>query len=168
MRFLAAEQRVALMPVCNFSSTTSSLPSSSMQRSAVGVFSQHRLHLGHDARLSLQQPCGRQFHATAAVLSALPMTKEFVTERVMLVLKLYDKIDHAKLNLDADFQKDLGLDSLDHVEIVFAMEEEFYFEIPDVDTERLHTPRDFVQYVCDKEDIFDDLDASPSTVGEHH
>lgn len=37
--------------------------------------------------------------------------------RVLLVLNLYDKVDNAKLNLDSHFFKDLGLDSLDHVEV---------------------------------------------------
>jgi hypothetical protein len=39
--------------------------------------------------------------------------------RVLLVLNLYDKVDNEKLNLDSHFTKDLGLDSLDHVEVTF-------------------------------------------------
>ncbi|KAK6027601.1 putative acyl carrier protein [Ostertagia ostertagi] len=54
----------------------------------------------------------------------------------------YDKIDPKKLTMDSDFVKDLGLDSLDHVEMIMAMEEEFGFEIPDGDADRLKTPRD--------------------------
>jgi hypothetical protein len=37
---------------------------------------------------------------------------------VLLVLNLYDKVDNEKLNLDSHFTKDLGLDSLDHVEVI--------------------------------------------------
>ena len=37
--------------------------------------------------------------------------------RVLLVLNLYDKIDNDKLSLDSHLMKDLGLDSLDHVEV---------------------------------------------------
>ena len=37
--------------------------------------------------------------------------------RVLLVLNLYDKVDNAKLSLESHFFKDLGLDSLDHVEV---------------------------------------------------
>ncbi len=48
-----------------------------------------------------------------------------IEERVLLVLKLCDKIDPAKLTLKSDFIKDLGLDSLDHVDIIIAMEDEF-------------------------------------------
>ena len=45
--------------------------------------------------------------------------------------------------------KDCGLDSLDHVEIILAMEDEFAFEIPDEHAERLFTPRQIVQYIAD-------------------
>ena len=49
---------------------------------------------------------------------------------------------------------DLGLDSLDHVEIIHMLEEEFMFEFPDDDWERLFTPKDIQQYVCDRYDVF--------------
>lgn len=49
----------------------------------------------------------------------------------------------------------MGLDSLDHVEIIMAMEDEFGFEIPDADAERLLKPKDIVQYIADKEDIYE-------------
>lgn len=50
---------------------------------------------------------------------------------------------------------DLGLDSLDHVEVIMAMEDEFGFEIPDGDAERLVRPKDIIQYIADKEDIYE-------------
>ncbi|XP_046369934.2 acyl carrier protein, mitochondrial-like isoform X1 [Haliotis rufescens] len=84
-----------------------------------------------------------------------PLTIEMIQERVLLVLKLYDKINPEKLSLESHFMNDLGLDSLDQVEIIMAMEDEFGFEIPDADSERLMRPRDIVQYIADKEDIFD-------------
>jgi NADH dehydrogenase (ubiquinone) 1 alpha/beta subcomplex 1, acyl-carrier protein len=52
-------------------------------------------------------------------------------------------------------QKDLGLDSLDHVEVIMAMEDEFGFEIPDSDAERLYTPKDIIRYVADHEDVYE-------------
>ncbi|VDO23235.1 unnamed protein product [Haemonchus placei] len=73
----------------------------------------------------------------------------------MLVLSLYDKIDPKKLTMDSDFVNDLGLDSLDHVEMIMEMEEEFGFEIPDGDADRLKTPRDIFQYIADREDVYD-------------
>lgn len=50
---------------------------------------------------------------------------------------------------------DLGLDSLDHVEVIMAMEDEFGFEIPDMDAERLVTPAAIARYVADKEDVYE-------------
>ncbi|EYC14506.1 hypothetical protein Y032_0040g244 [Ancylostoma ceylanicum] len=87
--------------------------------------------------------------------SKAPLTKKTLEDRIILVLSLYDKIDPKKLTMDSDFSKDLGLDSLDHVEMIMAMEEEFGFEIPDGDADRLKTPRDIFQYVADREDVFD-------------
>ncbi|OON16469.1 acyl carrier protein, partial [Opisthorchis viverrini] len=84
-----------------------------------------------------------------------PMTKPMIQDRVMLVLRLYDKVDPEKLTEKSDFVKDFGLDSLDHVELVMAMEEEFNFEIPDVDSERFKTPADIIRYICDKYDVYD-------------
>ncbi|XP_046403539.1 acyl carrier protein, mitochondrial [Ischnura elegans] len=84
-----------------------------------------------------------------------PLTLELIRDRVLLVLKLYDKIDPNKLTLDSHFMNDLGLDSLDHVEVIMAIEDEFGFEIPDTDAEKLFKPGDIVRYVADKEDIYE-------------
>merc|ERR1712121_399427 len=84
-----------------------------------------------------------------------PLTIHTIEKRVELVLKLYDKIDPEKLTPDSHFMNDLGLDSLDQVEIIMAIEDEFGFEIPDADSERLMRPRDICQYIADKEDIYD-------------
>ncbi|CAH2095863.1 unnamed protein product [Euphydryas editha] len=84
-----------------------------------------------------------------------PLTLQLIRDRVILVLQLYDKINPEKLSLESHFINDLGLDSLDHVEIIMAMEDEFGFEIPDADAERLLKPKDIVQYVADKEDIYE-------------
>ncbi|XP_014210605.1 acyl carrier protein, mitochondrial [Copidosoma floridanum] len=84
-----------------------------------------------------------------------PLTVKFIQDRVLLVLKLYDKVDASKLTLDSHFVNDLGLDSLDHVEVIMAMEDEFGFEIPDMDAERLTTPGAIARYVADREDIYE-------------
>ncbi|XP_014681897.1 PREDICTED: acyl carrier protein, mitochondrial-like [Priapulus caudatus] len=77
-----------------------------------------------------------------------------VEERVFLVLRLYDKVDPEKISTDSHFINDLGLDSLDQVEIIMAMEDEFSFEIPDEYGEKLMTPKDIIQFVCDKQDVY--------------
>ncbi|XP_031622342.1 acyl carrier protein, mitochondrial isoform X1 [Contarinia nasturtii] len=84
-----------------------------------------------------------------------PLTLKLIQERVLLVLNLYDKIDASKLTPESHFINDLGLDSLDHVEVIMAMEDEFGFEIPDSDAERLFRPCDIIQYIADKEDIYE-------------
>ncbi|KAG4079314.1 hypothetical protein HA402_008006 [Bradysia odoriphaga] len=84
-----------------------------------------------------------------------PLTKKLIEERVLLVLNLYDKVAPEKLKLDSHFINDLGLDSLDHVEVIMAMEDEFGFEIPDQDAEKLFRPADIIQYIADKEDIYE-------------
>lgn len=84
-----------------------------------------------------------------------PLTIEAIAERVMYVLKLYDKINPEKLQKSSHFMKDLGLDSLDQVEIIMAMEDEFGFEIPDAAAEKLMTPEEIVQYIADKKDVYE-------------
>ncbi|CAL7947706.1 unnamed protein product [Xylocopa violacea] len=84
-----------------------------------------------------------------------PLTVEYIEQRVLLVLNLYDKIDPKKLKLNSHFIDDLGLDSLDHVEIIMAIEDEFLFEIPDIHAEKLMRPADIVRYVADREDVYD-------------
>ncbi|XP_062444092.1 acyl carrier protein, mitochondrial [Rhea pennata] len=84
-----------------------------------------------------------------------PLTLEGIRDRVLYVLKLYDKIDPAKLTVESHFMKDLGLDSLDQVEIIMAMEDEFGFEIPDADAEKLMCPQEIVDYIADKKDVYE-------------
>ena len=59
-----------------------------------------------------------------------------------------------QVSLESHFINDLGLDSLDHVEVIMAIEDEFGFEIPDEHAEKLLTPAKIAQYVCDHEKIF--------------
>ncbi|XP_030067011.1 acyl carrier protein, mitochondrial [Microcaecilia unicolor] len=84
-----------------------------------------------------------------------PLTLGSISERVLYVLKLYDKINPEKLTVQSHFMKDLGLDSLDQVEIIMAMEDEFGFEIPDADGEKLMTPQEIVDYIADKKDVYE-------------
>ena len=55
-------------------------------------------------------------------------------------------VDAATINAQATLQ-DLGADSLDMVDIVMKVEEEFGIEINDEDAETLHTVQDFINYV---------------------
>ncbi|EDW34216.1 GL21696 [Drosophila persimilis] len=82
-------------------------------------------------------------------------TIEDIKFRVLKVVSAYDKVTADKLKVDSHFINDLGLDSLDHVEVIMAMEDEFGFEIPDSDAEKLLKPADIIQYVADKEDVYE-------------
>lgn len=81
--------------------------------------------------LSASHNSKKQLLATNLVIqparhySHVPYTKDMIEQRVLLVLSLYDKINPEKLKVTSNFAKDLGLDSLDQVDIVIAMEDEF-------------------------------------------
>ncbi|HDP80353.1 MAG TPA: acyl carrier protein [Spirochaetes bacterium] len=59
-------------------------------------------------------------------------------------------VDEADVTPEASFVDDLGADSLDTVELVMALEEEFGIEIPDEDAEKLITVGDAMKYINSK------------------
>jgi acyl carrier protein len=56
-------------------------------------------------------------------------------------------ISEDEINKESTFLDDLGADSLDIVELLMALEEEFSLEIPDEDAEKMHTVGDVVLYL---------------------
>ncbi|XP_042041126.1 acyl carrier protein-like isoform X1 [Salvia splendens] len=85
-----------------------------------------------------------------ACSTAANINQDQIMNRVIGLVKKFDKIDSAKVTEDADFQKDLSLDSLDRVELVMAFEEEFSIEIPDVEADKLKSCTDVAKYVKSK------------------
>lgn len=75
------------------------------------------------------------------------MDPKIVTERVMSVVKNFEKVQAAKVTPQARFKEDLDLDSLDAVEVVMAVEEEFGIEIPDSEADKIYSVADAVNYV---------------------
>jgi acyl carrier protein len=59
-------------------------------------------------------------------------------------------VDLEKVVNEASFIDDLGADSLDTVELVMALEEEFDQEIPDEDAEKIRTVQDAINYIQEK------------------
>lgn len=56
-------------------------------------------------------------------------------------------VDESEVTLESSFIDDLGADSLDVVELIMALEEEFDVEIPDEDAEKIHTVGDALNYI---------------------
>ncbi|GAB4855877.1 Acyl carrier protein 2, mitochondrial [Ancistrocladus abbreviatus] len=76
------------------------------------------------------------------------LDKSEVTDRVISVVKNFQKVDPSKVTPNAQFQNDLGLDSLDTVEIVMALEEEFGFEIPDNEADKINSVNLAVDFIA--------------------
>lgn len=58
-------------------------------------------------------------------------------------------VDEAQVTNEASFMDDLGADSLDTVELVMALEEEFEIEISDEDAEKIQTVQDAIDYISE-------------------
>ncbi|KAK7374412.1 hypothetical protein VNO80_07842 [Phaseolus coccineus] len=76
------------------------------------------------------------------------LSKEEVVQRVIAVVKDFPKVDPSKVTPEVHFQKDLGLDSLDNVEIVMALEEEFKLEIPDKEADKIDSCNLAIEYIA--------------------
>ena len=59
-------------------------------------------------------------------------------------------VEEEEVTLEAHFVEDLGADSLDTVELVMALEEEFEIEIPDEDAEKILTVGKALDYIKEK------------------
>ena len=70
-----------------------------------------------------------------------------VEERVKKIVVEQLGVKEEDVSSEASFVDDLGADSLDTVELVMALEEEFKTEIPDEDAEKITTVRQAVDYV---------------------
>jgi acyl carrier protein len=71
-------------------------------------------------------------------------------DRVSAIIVEQLGVTKEELAPGASFIDDLGADSLDIVELVMAMEEEFDIEIPDDDAEKIQTIGDVIRYVKEK------------------
>lgn len=73
-----------------------------------------------------------------------------VEERVKNIIVEQLNVDSDSVTADASFVDDLGADSLDIVELVMTMEEEFDLEIPDEDAEKIKSVGDVIKYVTSR------------------
>jgi acyl carrier protein len=72
-------------------------------------------------------------------MATFDKVKEIIVERL--------SVDEKDVKEEASFIDDLGADSLDTVELVMALEEEFGMEIPDEEAEKITTVGDAVKYI---------------------
>ncbi len=72
---------------------------------------------------------------------------ENVEQRVKKIVTEQLGVNEADVKSESSFVNDLGADSLDTVELVMALEEEFECEIPDEDAEKITTVQQAVDYV---------------------
>ncbi len=77
------------------------------------------------------------------------MAKDEVLKKVKEITSEQLGVDEAQITLNAKFVDDLGADSLDTVELVMALEEEFDLEISDEDAEKLVNVQKAVDYIED-------------------
>ena len=75
------------------------------------------------------------------------MGSEEIFEKVKKVIMEQLGVSDSAITLEASFIDDLGADSLDIVELIMALEEEFDIEIPDSDAEKVVTVGDVVDYI---------------------
>ncbi|HMK22505.1 MAG TPA: acyl carrier protein [Terriglobales bacterium] len=79
-------------------------------------------------------------------MAAGDKTKE-ITEKVKQIISEQLGVEEAEVTPSASFIDDLGADSLDTVELVMALEENFDIEIPDEDAEKIRTVQDAIDYI---------------------
>ena len=70
-----------------------------------------------------------------------------VFEKIREIIIEQLQVDESEVTMDTNLMKDLSADSLDAVEIIMAIEDEYGIEIPDEEAEKFQTVRDLVKYV---------------------
>ena len=72
---------------------------------------------------------------------------EKVEERIKKIVAEQLGVNETEVKNESSFVDDLGADSLDTVELVMALEEEFECEIPDEQAEKIHTVQQAIDYI---------------------
>lgn len=75
------------------------------------------------------------------------MNPDAIFEKIKEVITEQLGVDEDAVKLETSFIDDLGADSLDIVELIMALEEEFDLQIPDSEAEKIMTVNDVVEYI---------------------
>jgi acyl carrier protein len=75
--------------------------------------------------------------------------RDEITQKVRVVIADQLNVEEDDVSEDSAFVDDLGADSLDIVELVMALEEEFGIAIPDEDAEKIRTVGEAVSYIAE-------------------
>lgn len=78
------------------------------------------------------------------------MTKEEILAKVKNVISEKLNVGEDQVTTDAKFVEDLGADSLDQVELIMALEDEFEIKVPEEEAEKLTTVGEAVAYILTK------------------
>lgn len=78
------------------------------------------------------------------------MSPDEIFDKVKGIVAEQLGLDASEVKLESSFVEDLGADSLDTVELVMALEEEFDTEIPDEEAEKITTVQAAVDYIKEK------------------
>jgi acyl carrier protein len=79
-------------------------------------------------------------------MTASDKSKEII-EKVKQIISEQLGVEESEVTPSASFVDDLGADSLDTVELVMALEEQFDIEIPDEDAEKIRIVQDAIDYI---------------------
>lgn len=78
----------------------------------------------------------------------VPLSCKHVFSSIFFTITFWFRLcNYPQVSPDVHFQKDLGLDSLDSVEIVMALEEEFKLEIPDKEADKIDSCNLAIEYI---------------------
>eukprot|EP00689_Sawyeria_marylandensis_P003166 EC825267.1.p1 GENE.EC825267.1~~EC825267.1.p1 ORF type:complete len:112 (+),score=56.21 EC825267.1:48-383(+) len=71
-------------------------------------------------------------------------------QKIAQIVEKNEKVKPENLTIKSHFKKDLGLDSLEEIEILMEVENEFNFEIPEEEAEKIHTIEQVINYIKQK------------------
>ena len=75
------------------------------------------------------------------------MNKEEIKDKIKAIIVDKNGVDAKEVNENAHFETDLGMDSLDRVELMMEIEKEFHISVPDDEAEKAYTLNDCVVIV---------------------